>query len=265
MKKNNRPKVVVITGGSSGIGKLLLEKYELRGDKVYMLSRTNPGDLENHIPCDVSDETAVKNAFAEIASKEKNIDILINNAGVGIVGAVELLDSAGVRKCIDVNVMGVFYCCKYALPVMDRGSKIVNMSSVIAIFARPFHTIYGTAKAGVSMFTNGLRMELAHTGIQVTAFCPTGLATPFSKNRIAELKTNKRYGNRVKTAHSSVENRKRMSPEKAAAEIFRKINKRKLKPMYIIGGEFKFLCFMQRFLPQRFIQWMTNNLFGGKK
>jgi len=265
MRKTYKPKIVVITGGSSGIGKLLLEKYELRGDKVYMLSRTNPGDLENHIPCDVGDEVMVKAAFAKIAAHEKSIDILINNAGVGIVGATELLDSEGVRKCIDVNVLGVFYCCKYALPIMGRSSKIVNMSSVIAMFARPFHTIYSAAKAAVSMFSSGLRMELAHTGIQVTAFCPTGLATPFSKNRIAELETNKRYGNRVKSAHEKVEKRGRMSPEKAAAEIFRKINKRKLKPVYIIGGGFKILCFLQRFFPLRFLQWITIKLYGGKK
>ena len=265
MKKEKPPKVVVITGGSSGIGKLLAEKYELRGDKVYTLSRTNADESTNHVKCDVGDEEAVKAAFAQITAAEKNIDILINNAGIGIVGATELLDSEGVRKCIDVNIMGVFYCSKYALPAMKRGSKIINMSSMIGIFPRPFHTIYSAAKAAVIMFSNGLRMELAHTGIQVCAFCPTGLATPFHKNRIAELQTSKRYGNRVKSSHESLENHRRMPPEKAASKIFRKINKRKLKPVIIIGGGFKFLDIAARFFPLRFKQWITIKLWGGKK
>lgn len=259
------PKTVVITGGSGGIGLLLLKKFIARGDTVYMLARSNPESFDNFLACDVGDEIAVKSAFSKIAAETEKIDILINNAGIGIAGATEHLDAADVRKCIDVNVMGVFYCCKYALPHMRRGGKIVNMSSVIAYFPRPFHTIYSASKAAVSSMSNGLRMELSHTGIQVCSIAPTGLATPFSKNRIVETQTSERYGGRIKTAHGSVENRKRMSPERAAAQMFRKINRRKLKPVYIIGGGFKVLTFMARFLPLNFMLKLTNKLFGGRK
>jgi len=263
MKKTNR--IVVITGGSSGIGKLLVEQFVKNGDKVYMLSRSNPDNFERHIKTDIANEKSVQEAFTHITAQESSIDILVNNSGVGVAGAMELLESADVRQCLDVNVMGIFYCCKYALPYMQANAKIINISSVIATFPRPFHTIYSASKAAASMMSHGLRMELAPSKIQVTAICPTGIATPFAKNRIIEYKTNERYGDRIKRAHDSVENRSRMSPEVAARQIYKKINKKKLKPQYIIGNGFKVLVFCFKFISLNTVLRLTNKLCGGIK
>lgn len=258
-------RVIIITGGSGGIGEQLIKLFGDSGDRVYMLSRTNPHNYENYIKCDISDEFQVKCAFLEINKLEKSIDILINNAGVGISGATELLSSDKVRQVMDVNFMGTFYCCKHSIPLMKVGSKIINVSSVIAFFARPFHSIYSAAKSAVLMFSHGLNMELSTAQIQVTSICPTGIETDFSKNRIMETETNERYLDRIQKAADSVHKRSRMPVDACAQKMYKIINKRKLKAMYIIGNNFKVLYFFQKFLPLRLLLKITNNKFGGIK
>lgn len=255
--------VIVITGGSSGIGEHLVKLFCSNGDRVYMLSRTNPHNYDRYIKCDVSDEEQVKSAFLEIKKAEKSIDILINNAGLGISGATEFLPSEQVQHVMNVNFMGTFYCCKYSIPLMKAGGKIVNISSVIAIFSRPFHSVYCAAKAAVSMFSYGLRMELSTAKIQVTSICPTGIETNFSKNRIMENETNERYNARIQKAAESVNKRSRMPAEVCARRMYEKINKKRLKAMYIIGNNFKVLHFFQKFFPLSVILKITNKKFGG--
>lgn len=259
-------KIIVITGASSGIGKALAELYAKDGI-VVNLSRTNAADADNFIECDITDEDDVAAAFSVIWQKFGKIDILINNAGVGISGATELLSSDRVRQVMDVNFMGTFYCCKYGLRLMERGAKVVNISSVTAFFATPFRTVYCAAKAAVSMFSNGIRMELAPSGIQVTAICPAETKTNFTKNRIKEFVTSERYGDRVENAAKGVDDKesKRMPVEDVAAKIYRIVGKKRLKPSYIIGGKFKVLRFIQRLVSENFLIKMTDKMFGGHK
>ena len=129
---------VVITGGSSGIGLELRKLYAAKGYNGFTLSRTNPDGAPDHIACDVADEDSVRAAFQTIAASGNEIDILINNAGVGLNGAAELVDSNSARACMDVNFMGTYYCIKYALPHMSANGKIINVSSAAGIFALPF-------------------------------------------------------------------------------------------------------------------------------
>jgi len=268
MKKNKLPKIVVITGGSSGIGLELVKKFTAGGDRVYMLARTNPENFERFTACDVGDEATVRDAFAAIAAAEGGkIDILVNNAGVGIEGATELLDTADVRRCVDVNFVGVFLCCKYALPHMGRGAKIINISSANAFFARPFHAVYGAVKAAVSHLSHCLRMELAiaRTGIQVTAICPKGIATAFAANRIAAHETNERYAASIASASAVTKNSRRIPAPRAAAKIHAISRRRNLKPTYIIGGGYKILYLLTKVFPLRFVLWVTIRVCRGKK
>ena len=99
--------IAVITGASSGIGLMLYKLYKEQGDIPICLSRTNEENLENFFECDVSIEENVISCFKEIQKKYKNIDILINNAGFGISGAVELENSATVEKIMNVNFFSV--------------------------------------------------------------------------------------------------------------------------------------------------------------
>lgn len=256
---------IVITGGTSGIGKALLEKFEKQGDNVIVLARS----VENGkgIKCDIGDSENVKNAFAEIGKTVGKIDILINNAGYGIMGATELISAEESKKIFDVNFFGALYCIQNALPLMKKGAKIINMSSICALFALPFKMHYCASKAAVSMLSNTVRLELSTAGIQVCAICPGEIQTPFVKNRVKYFKTNEKYGKKIETAINNIDKheKSRMTLEFASGKIFKIINKKKLKPQYIIGGKYKALYFVSKIFPLSWILKITGKTMGGKK
>ena len=145
--------VAVITGGSSGIGLNAARALRDRGLNVYELSRraenAEPG--VTHLQADVTDETQVNAAVAEILRREGRIDILINNAGFGISGAIEFTPPQEARRQFDVNFFGMVNMNRAVLPVMRQqgGGRIVNMSSVAAPIAIPFQAYYSASKAAV--------------------------------------------------------------------------------------------------------------------
>lgn len=255
---------IVITGGTSGIGKALSEKFLKQGANVIVLARSVKD--EKGIKCDLSDEADVKKAFMEIEKKFGRIDILINNAGYGISGATELISSDEAKKIFDVNFFGTLFCIQNALPLMQKGGKIINISSACAFFALPFRALYCASKSAVSMLSSSIRMELCTAGIQVCAICPGDIKTNFTKNRIKHFYTNLRYGNRVVNATENIDKNedKRMPLEFASEKIFKIVNKPKLKPQYIIGKKYKVLYFLYRIFPLNCFLKATNKVKGGK-
>ena len=241
--------VVVITGGSSGIGAALVRLYAEAGDVVYSLSRTNPNDVPNYIPCDVSDIESVRAAIEKIAQKHK-IDVLINNAGIGLNGAAELVNPENAAKCMSVNFMGTYYCAKYALPHISKNGKIINVSSAAGLFALPFKEFYCAAKASVNMLSYGLRMSLSGTNIKVASVCPGDTQSGFNKNRIREFETNERYGDKITAAAEKLDKRdsKRMSAESVARKIKKVSEMRNPKPLTIIGAKYKAMYFFYRIM-----------------
>ena len=258
-------KVVVITGGTSGIGQALKHRFEKQGDKVYALSLHNDAMESNFIECDVTNEEQIKNAFELIEKQDGKIDVLINNAGYGHFGATELLPLDAIKKQMDTNFMGVVAVTKYALKLMEKGSKIVNISSACALFPLPYRNIYSASKAAVSSFSQGLKMELRPLGIDVCSICPGDIKTPFIKNRVKVFDTNEKYGDRIKLASDKVEsgNDKRMDIDYAVDKIFKIVCKKKYKPEYIIGGKYKFLNFALRFAPKSAYINIVEKHFGG--
>lgn len=257
-------KVIVITGGSGGIGKALKARLS-ENNTVIDFSRSND-NTDNDFRVDVSDENAVRDAFLIIKEKYGRVDILINNAGYGLSGAVELLDEGAVRKLFEVDFFGAFYCAKQALPLMEKGGKIINVSSACAIFPLPFRTMYCAVKSALSMFSYGLRAEVAPCGIDVTAVCPGDTKTGFTKNRDKHFDTNDRYGNRIKSAddHISEREEKRMSVDYVADKLYKITAKKRFKAMYLIGRKYKFLYALYRIFPLNLIISASGGMFGGK-
>ena len=255
-------KIIVITGGTSGIGKHMLDFYRA-SNKVINLSRSceTAGD---DIATDVTKESDVINAFNLIKEKYGKIDVLINNAGYAVNGATELLTDEEVSRQFEVNFMGAFRCIKYALPLMDNGAKIINISSACAIFPLPFRGMYCASKSAVQMLSHSLREELKPYGIMVTSICPGDISTSFSKNRVKVTKTNERYGNRIQKAFDDIDKRegKRMSVDYAGSKIEKIIAKKKYKPFYIIGRKYKFLYALYRLFPLNVILSATGKMFA---
>lgn len=256
-------RIVVITGASSGIGAELKKLYLEKCDTVLTISRSEDKGNECHYACDVSNEEGITKIFKDIGKKYQHIDILINNAGFGMSGVTELIEIDKIKNLFDVNFYGLLYCTRAALPYMSEGSKIVNMSSAMALFPVPFRAYYGAVKSAVLSLTYSWRMELkAVLGIDMFAICPGNIKTNFTKNRVKDYKTDDRYKDVIEktTAAADKDEDKRIPVEKAAKECFKIIEKKKHRPMYIIGGKFKLLYFVSNRLPKSCLIDSTANL-----
>lgn len=255
-------KVVVITGGTSGIGKELASIFKANGDIVYVLARNV--NEQNQFAVDVCDENAVMRAIQQIGNRHGKIDVVINSAGYGLAGAMELTSLDDAKKEFDTNFFGTFLVNKYAIPFMKSGSKIVNISSACALFALPYRGLYCASKSAVNMYSESLSMELKKSGIKVVTICPGDVKTNFCSNRIKVFETNERYGDSIQKSLQKVDGnqQKRMSAEYVAKTIYKKINKKSPKNMYIIGKKYKFLYFCGKILPKQLMLHLTNKMFN---
>lgn len=255
-----RGKIIVITGASSGIGKSLKSRFEKENTVVSVSRSANFPD----IACDLSDAEQVERAAEQIKQRFGRVDVLINNAGYGLYGAAELLGEEETEKQFAVNLTGAVNFTRLMLPLMQEGGRIINISSACALFPLPFRTMYCASKAGLLMFSHGLKMELEPYGIQVTAVCPGDIKTPFTVHRVKNYATNARYGDRISRADAVISSRedKRMPESYAVNKIYGIIAKRRYKPMYIVGMKYKLLYFMYRIVPHGWFFAATRRLFS---
>ena len=253
-------KVVVITGANSGIGKGLCDLYKQNGDIVVGIDKFGEQNDKTFFCVDVTNESLVQNTFKNIFELYGKVDVLINCAGYAVFGATELISCSDAKNMFDVNYFGTLNCIQSALLYMQKGSKIFNISSACALFAVPFRTHYSASKSAVSMLSYGLRMELKDSGIDVVAICPGDVKTNFSANRQKTMQTNKRYGKRIEASAKQIEDRenKRMSVSFVTKKMYKIFNKKRTKPMYIIGKSIKFLNFLSKIVPISWILHFTN-------
>jgi clavulanate-9-aldehyde reducatase len=179
-------KVAAITGASSGIGEATAELFAKEGAKVALLARRPDrlGELAKRIEddggealpieIDITDHGKVEAAMAEITGQFKGLNHLINNAGVMLLGTVEGWDINEWRRMIDVNLMGLLYCTREALPIIREsgGGHIVNVSSVAGRTASFGSAVYNMTKWGVTGFSEALRQEALNSNIRVTCVEP---------------------------------------------------------------------------------------------
>ena len=267
VNKNEKiKKIAVVTGGSSGIGLELVKNLLDTDFFVVSVSRSAPpieSAAHDFFACDLSKSEQVKETAEKIVQKYPQIDLLVNNAGLGISGATELLPEEEIRYVFEVDYFSVLNFTRALLPAMQRGSKIVNISSACALFALPYRNIYCSAKAAVNMLSLGLRMELKKSGIAVVCVCPGDIKTSFTQNRIKYVEGGERYGDRVKDAQQKIDGRehKRMDPQKAAQKIAR-IAVKKKGALYIVGGKYKAFNFLYRIFPVGAFYGAVGKIFG---
>ena len=246
--------VVIITGGTSGIGLATAQALRKAGYMVYEFSRRPAADTPNHLSVDVTDARAVKAAVDAVAAQAGRIDILINNAGFGISGAMEFTESADAHRLMEVNLFGMDNMIRAVLPYMRkaRRGRIVNISSVAGVFAIPFQAWYSISKAAVRSLTMALANEVAPYGVQVTSVLPGDIRTGFTAAREKSAVGDDAYGGRIARSVARMEKDEQggMSPEAAAKTIVRVATKRGgVKPYYTIGFSYKCLVFLDKLLP----------------
>ena len=180
--------VVLISGASSGIGLECADYLAARGHRVYGTSRRAlpaNGRFEM-LQMDVTDDASVAAAVDAVLRAESRIDVLVNNAGIGIAGAVEDTSVEEARAQFETNVFGPMRLCAAVLPHMrrQRAGLIVNMSSIAGLVPVPFQAIYSASKAALESISEGMRMEVRPFGIRVALLEPGDFQTSFTANRV---------------------------------------------------------------------------------
>jgi short-subunit dehydrogenase len=235
------PKVILITGVSSGIGKACAEYLSGLGYKVYGTSRKV---LDENLPytvikMDVTDVESVKQATHFIIEKEGQIDVLVNNAGMGIAGAIEDNTDEEVRLQFETNFYGMHNTCKAVIPFMRKNGKgtIINISSLGGIMGIPFQGIYSATKFAIEGYSEALRMELKHSGIKVVIINPGDFNTSFNKNRVITDLSNSIYKEQFLKTMSIVDHEENngSNPAKIAKILSRIIKSQSPKYRYYAG------------------------------
>lgn len=257
-------KVVLITGVSSGIGLELAKKFIKNGNIVYGVSR-KPFSLEGltHIICDVSSLEQCQNAIRNVVENEGKIDILINNAGMGISGSIENTSEQDARKIYDVNFFGTFFMCKAALPFLrESKGRIINVSSVASKFYIPFQGFYSATKASIDAISAAMRAETKPYGVRITNVLPGDTKTSFTANRVKQDDGvyNERYISSVGKMEHDEQNG--MSSEYVAKVIYKVATKRRPPLTKTVGIPYKILLFLSKILPNRFIEWVVSKMYS---
>jgi NAD(P)-dependent dehydrogenase (short-subunit alcohol dehydrogenase family) len=185
---NELSRVVLITGASSGIGRATAELLAGRGYRVFGGVRphamTRPFTRVELVPLDVRDEASVKSCVEEVLSRAGRIDVLINNAGVNLIGAVEETSIGQAQALFDTNVIGVLRMIQAVLPGMRRqgAGQIVNISSILGFLPAPFMGVYASTKHAIEGLSESLDHEIRAFGIRVVLIEPPYTRTSLDAN-----------------------------------------------------------------------------------
>ena len=187
-------KIAIVTGGTKGIGRAIAESLVSAGAGVAITARNDDeigrtvaelkklgaGTAAGYV-CDVRDYEQVKSVVAEVAKEFGGLDILINNAGVGIFASVESMSVEDFRAVLETNVFGVFYCCHEAIPLMKQrgGGYIINISSLAGANPHPEMAAYNASKFGLNGFSEALMQEVRQDHIKVSYIMPGSVNTHF--------------------------------------------------------------------------------------
>lgn len=263
--KKAKTKVVVVTGGSSGIGLSTVKKIASKGHIVYELSRSGKSfDGVTHIFCDVTKEETIQNAIQQIIDEQGHIDVLINNAGFGISGPIEFTNLEDAKKQFDVNFFGSLSVSKAVIPYMrkEQSGRIIFISSVAAVFSIPFQAFYSACKSAINSLTLALANELRPFHVKVCALMPGDVQTGFTSAREKSTVGSDVYPRLEKSVSSMERDEKNgMSPEKMANKIYKISSKSWIKPLYVGGAKYKLFCFLSKIVPTKFFNWVVGKLY----
>ena len=194
-------KRIFITGGSRGIGLAIALRAARDGASIAIAAKTSdpnpklPGTIHTAaaeieaaggkalaIQCDLRDENQIEAAMAQAAEAFGGIDILVNNAGVNLPGVFHEVTNETIDRTLNVNVKGAMYLTRATLPHMlkNKRGSIVNMSSVNGLVSEPYLSVYSASKGALVMFTRGIALDYAKTGIRCNAICPGWVDTPIN-------------------------------------------------------------------------------------
>lgn len=265
MKTDTSPKVVLITGGSSGIGKSIGEFLKTKNFIVYGTSRNPRKNSDLSFPLvalDVTKNDTIQQAVSEILQKEGRLDILINNAGIGITGPIEETPENEIKKAFDTNYFGPLNVTKAVLPHMRKQGSglIINITSIAGYMGLPYRGIYSATKGALELTTEAFRMELKDFNIKMTNVAPGDFSTNIAAGRyhapvLENSPYRKAYKNTLELMNKHVDQGK--DPLLMAKVVYKIIQTKDPKGHYKVGDPLqKFSVALKRFLPDKYYEKM---------
>lgn len=260
-------KVVLITGASSGFGKATAELLATKGYIVYGTSRNEMQHNEIHfLVMDVRIRDSVRAGVEKIMEEQGRLDVVVNNAGMGIGGSLEMATNEEIEMQMGTNFRGCVNVCQTVLPVMRRqgGGQIINLSSIGGVMGLPYQGFYSASKFAIEGFTEALAAEVKGFGIKVSMVEPGDFATNFTARRRNSEKTAKSdaYGASFARSLSLIEKEENggLKPEKLAKTIEKIIETKRPRLRYVVANlEQKLSVLLKRIVPGN---WMVNILRG---
>ncbi|MBV1922921.1 MAG: SDR family oxidoreductase [Flavobacteriaceae bacterium] len=262
-------KVVLITGGSSGIGKSIGNYLTEKGCIVYGTSR-NPDRLTEKfsfqlIQLDVTQPDSIKGAISKIIEKESRIDVVINNAGIGITGPIEETPEIEIKNAFDTNFYGPLNVIKEVLPFMriQKSGLVLNITSIAGYMGLPYRGLYSASKAALEITTEAYRMEVKQFGIEMATIAPGDFATNIAAGRYHSPELNdspykNSYGKTLQMMNEHVSHGE--DPIEMAKKVYQIINTTKPKVAYKVGSLIqKCSIVLKRVLPSKVYEKMLMN------
>ena len=261
-------KVILITGGSSGIGKAMGEFLMHKEYIVYGTSRNATTIIDSNIKLidlDVRNSESIKACITKIIELEGRIDVLINNAGVGITGPLEEIPLEEIKNNFETNVFGPIETMKAVLPQMrhQKSGLIINITSIAGYMGLPFRSVYSSSKGALELITESLRMETKSFGIQITNVAPGDFATDIASRRFhAPVQQGSAYEtvyqNQLNMINEHVSGGS--NPLEMAVAIHKIIDAKNPKIHYKVGAFMqKFSIVLKRILPDNIYEKILMN------
>ncbi|MDL2400035.1 oxidoreductase [Rhizobium mayense] len=252
--------VALVTGASSGIGLATARALRRDGYRVFGTSRKPMADTSDGVTmlvCDVTDGESVQNVIDDVVIRAGRIDLLVNNAGIGLLGGAEESSAAQAKALFDVNVFGVIRLTNAILPVMRRQKKgrIINLSSILGLIPAPFNALYASTKHAIEGYSESLDHEVRTQGIRVVLVEPGVTRTSFEENITRPDQPLPEYdavrADAEKLMREIIETGD--APEAVAEIVVKAANTASPKRRYTAGKAAGQVRFIRRFLPESFV------------
>jgi short-subunit dehydrogenase len=259
-------KVILITGASSGIGKAIGDFLTINGFKVYGTSRESSNYLNSNfelLDLDVKNLESINSCVEKIIKIEGKIDVLINNAGVGITGPLEEIPENEIENNFKTNFFGPINVIKCILPKMRLNNEglIINITSVAADVGTPYRSIYSAAKSALDLVSETLNMETKPFNVKVVTIAPGDFATNIASRRYHVPNQQKsayfsNYSKALRLMNEHVDSGS--DPNLIAKLVFKIINTKNPKKKYIVGTFLeKMAPYLKLLLPQKLFEYIV--------
>lgn len=249
--------VAIVTGASGGIGEATARVLAKAGYRVFGTYRKAPKSKSSgveYLVCDVTSDESVEAAVREVLAKAGRIDLLINNAGVGLLAGAEESSLDQARALFDVNLFGVIRTTKAVLPAMrrQRAGRIVNISSVMGLIPAPYMALYAASKHALEGYSESMDHELRDAGVRVALVEPAYTQTSFESNLVQADQQLDEYTSARSNAEAVMRDvmKKADSPEVVAQAVLKAATAANPRPRYAAGGFARQVSLLRRFVPQ---------------